>query len=91
MYIYVSLVHWYTLSLLILNDHLLEMVSVLNTHHNRTSFTNEINIYYFETFCVSCDLFMHREHCNVFVQIYVNFSLFSAKNLFLSMYKKLFL
>jgi len=77
---------------LYLNDHLLDMVSILNTHHNRTSFTtNEINIYNFETSCVCIDLFMHILHCNVFVQIHVNFSLFGAKNLFLSMYRKLFL
>lgn len=84
-----SLIHFITYSYL--NDHLLNMVSILNTHHNCTSFTNEINIYSFETFCVYIDLFMHTEHCNVFVQIHVNFSLFGAKNLFLSMYKKLFL
>ena len=90
--IYVLLLHWYTLSLYpYLNDHFLNMVSILNTHHNRTSFTNEINIYNFETFCVYIYLFMHTEHCNVFVQIHVNFSLFGVKNLFLSMYKKLFL
>lgn len=51
--IYVSLVHWYALSLtLYLYDHLLDMVFILNTHHNRTSFTNDINICNFETFCV---------------------------------------
>ena len=84
-----SLIHFITYSYL--NDHLLNMVSILNTHHNHTSFTNEINIYNFETFCVYIDLFMRTEHCNVFVQIHVNFSLFGVKNLFLSMYEKLFL
>lgn len=73
-----------------LNDHLLDMVSILNTHHNRTSITtNEINIYNFGTSCVCIDLFMHILHCNVFMQLHVNFSLFGAKNLFLSMYRKL--
>ena len=74
-----------------LNDHLLDMLSVLNTHHNQTSFTNEVNIYNFKTFSVSCDLFMHMKHRNVSVKIHVNFSLLGAKNLFLSMYEKLFL
>jgi hypothetical protein len=83
------LIHLITYSYL--NDYLLDMLSVLNTHHNQTSFINEINICSFKTLSVSCDLFMHIKHCNVFVKICVNFSLLGAKNLFLSVCEKLFL
>lgn len=89
--IYVSLVHWYTLSLTRIG-----MIIYWTWYPFWTPIITALPLLIkliFIIFKHSVFIFIYSctQNTNVFVQIHVNFSLFGVKNLFLSMYKKLFL